>query len=347
MPWQRRLLASLPLAAAALWLTTASASAQALGVPNGAPQAPTNAPKVDSVKQAAQPAVQAAQPAAHAAKGAQQTATKAAQPVTHTVDQATKQANAAVTAVSRSVEQTVQTAVAAAPAPVPSPPSLPAAPQIPALSPVLDTVTEVVTQVVTPIDAVVDEAEQPEADSAPPPFAQPVVRAEISLPVAAQPAVAPPLPRVVAEPNTEAVVTDIPADEETPSALEVSSDINVIPTTERFTEINAIAAFPQPALVAQAPVIDAPAKDVLQPANVDSFEPLVPGGTSYYVLPASDPTTPVTTKLPASIGLPNSAAAGQVPSLTPLTAPDTVRGVWPNAGRLPSVIVLPNLAPPG
>src|SRR5260370_32992114 len=110
--------------------------------------------------------------------------------------------------------------------------------------------------------------------------------------------------------------------------------------------MRANAAFPYPAQVTKAPVNDAPSEDLLHPATVNSFEPLGPSDTSNYVLPAFDPMTPVTTKLPASLGLPNSAAAGQVPSLTPLTAPDTLRGVWPNAGRLPSVIVRPTLPPP-
>jgi hypothetical protein len=319
------------------------------------PQAPTSAPKVAETvnKQAAQPAVQAAQPAVHAAQSAQQTAAKAAQPVKQTVDQATKQANATVTAVSHGVEQTVQAAVATAPAPVPTPPSLPDAPQIPALSPVVDTVTGVVTQAVAPITAVVDETEQPEADSAPPPLAAPVAQSPIRLAVAAKPAnVAPAISVVTDEPVPPSAAT-LEADE---PLLETTSDDassqSEAPTTIRFTELNATASFPQPALAAEASVVDAPsapAEDAPR-ADVDGFEPLVAIDTTHWAThasPTSVPMAPVTTTLPGSIGLPNSAAAGQVPSLTALTAADTFRGVWHHARRLPSVIVLPNLAPPG
>jgi hypothetical protein len=349
MSWRRRLLASLPLAAATLWLTTAAASAQALGLPSGAPQAPTSAPKVAEIvnKQAAQPAV-------HAAQSAQQTVTKAAQPAKQTVDQATKQTNAAVTAVSHSVEKTVQSAVATAPAPVPSPPSLPAAPEIPALSPVVETVADVVAQVVAPIAAVVGETEQSEADMALAPVAPPEQPAQVKLPVAAQPAIAAPsIAILVTELTTDTTtppVMDPPGDEELSLPVEASSDVETMGTPVRFAEINASAAFPQPALVSEAPVVDASladAEDVLQSIDVDSFEPIVPRDTTHFVSPTPTPTAPLTSKLPASIGLPNTAGAGQLPSLTALTAPDRFRAVWPRAGRLPSVIVLPNLAPPG
>jgi hypothetical protein len=358
MSWRRRLLASLPLVAAALWLTTAAASAQALGLPSAAPLVPTSAPKVAETvnKQAVQPAVHVAQPAVNGAQSAQQTAAKAAQPVKQTVDQATKQTNAAVSTVAHTVEKTVQTALATAPAPVPSPPSVPTAPEIPALSPVVDTLAEVVAQVVAPIAALADETDQPAADTAVAPVALPVVQAQVRLPVATLPAVATPMTIVVAEPTTDTTntrVTDTPVDEEIPPLeAEASSDVENLPTPVRFVEINAVAAFPQPALVADEPVIDvssAPAEDAPR-ADVDTFEPLAPVDATHGVTllsPTPEPATPLQTKMPGSIGLPNTAAAGQLPSLTPLPGPDIFRGVWPHARRLPSVIVLPNLAPPG
>jgi hypothetical protein len=62
------------------------------------------------------------------------------------------------------------------------------------------------------------------------------------------------------------------------------------------------------------------------------------------VLP--EPTPPFSA-LPASVGLSSTAAAGWLPSFAQLTVLDTWRPLSPRAPGSRSVIVVPNLAPPG
>jgi hypothetical protein len=143
-------------------------------------------------------------------------------------------------------------------------------------------------------------------------------------------------------------VTDTVTDEETPTQEASMEDVMVI-TPLRLIEINDLAWFPQAVHVAEEPVADDPVT-----VDVDNFEPLPPITTthpatneSFGSQPATPDPTPAATALPGSIGLPNSSASGQTPFLTAPTAPDVWRGLWQDTHRVPSVIVLPNLAPPG
>src|SRR5260370_38914544 len=102
---QRRVLASLALVSAALWMTTAAASAQSLGQPSLA-RAPTSPAKVvDTVRTAAQPA----QPAAQAVS---QAAAAAAKPVNSTPHQGTSAVAQTAKSAPTPIQPVVPTAVA-------------------------------------------------------------------------------------------------------------------------------------------------------------------------------------------------------------------------------------------
>jgi hypothetical protein len=144
------------------------------------------------------------------------------------------------------------------------------------------------------------------------------------------------------------MVTDTVTDEETPTQ-DVSTEDEVVVTPLRLIEMNDLAWFPQAAQVTEELVVDDPVR-----VDMDSFEPFLPVTTphwatneSFSTQPATPDPTPVTTALPGGIGLPNSSATGQTPFFPAPTAPDAWRHLWQHARRLPSVIVLPNLAPPG
>jgi hypothetical protein len=118
----------------------------------------------------------------------------------------------------------------------------------------------------------------------------------------------------------------------------------------RLVEINDAAWFPRAAPLAEEPLLlDTPIAILEDSVTFDvaSFEPLLPIAESLSTYPATPDPTPVTTGLPGSIGLPNSSATGHTPFLTAPTSPDVWRGLWRNARRAVSIIVLPNLAPPG
>src|SRR6266568_2788615 len=115
MSRQRRVLASLALVSAALWMTTAAASAQSLGQPSLA-QAPTSPAKVvDTVSKAVQPAQAVTQAAAPAAKPVSSTAHQ----VTSTVAQTAKSAPTAVQPVVPTTVPTLPPAVGVPSLPAP------------------------------------------------------------------------------------------------------------------------------------------------------------------------------------------------------------------------------------
>ena len=159
MSWQQRVLASLALVSAALWMTTAAASAQSLGQPSLA-QAPTSPAKVvDTVSKAVQPAQPAAQAVTQAAAPVAKPVSSTAHQVTSTVAQTAKSAPTAVQPVVPTTVPTLPPAVGVPSLPAPIANVVSAAQPAEAFpSQVAESVVEIVADQAPAMAEVADEA---------------------------------------------------------------------------------------------------------------------------------------------------------------------------------------------
>jgi hypothetical protein len=101
------------------------------------------------------------------------------------------------------------------------------------------------------------------------------------------------------------------------------------------------------AMIADLPAAQAASSGSVEPPQsaccAATHGPLSP------IQPSKAPSdAPATAALPASVGTPSTAASGGVLTFSPAAS---MRGTWqslyPIGRKVPSVIVLPNLAPPG
>jgi hypothetical protein len=174
----------------------------------------------------------------------------------------------------------------------------------------------------------------------------------VAEPSASKPAgvVAPPTTDVVDEHEDAAAA---PADVPEPQVTQVIPVHDTWPLEPRVTQLPVVVADAiAMEIIAEnlAVVADQLTPSVISPSPVpfaaQSVSASAPRDSSN-----SDPIrpdlTPPFSALPASIGLSSGAAAGWLPSFTPLAVHDVWRPWSYPMRRVQSVIVLPNLAPPG
>jgi ribonuclease E len=391
MAWPKRVLASLALVGATLWLTTAAVSAQSVGLPS-APQTTASPPKADQVvhqaAKAAPPAAQAVkQAAAPASQTAKQVTSTASQPVSQTAKSASKalpitpptpavSIQKAPTPVAQVIEPVVHKAKAAvqevvtevassAPEPVPQ---------------VVETVISVVSNQAPVVANVTRDEPPPEtAETIDEPASEPV---EVQAPRVVR-SVAVPIASVRRQPLVQ--VVEAPAAEEPVAALDdlaapTQADESaaperredqpeaVLPLGEAILAIHdrveptapamAPAAAPRndienwPALVAEEPAVAV--EDVVSSATV--AKAAVPT-----VAPAASPNPqgelargdvepinnePALPSQPLTVTS-ASSAAGWLAGPASVSVHESWTSLFPIGPMLPSVIVLPNLTPPG
>ena len=247
-----------------------------------------------------------------------QTVKQTAAPVTRTAAKTVQQ-------VTSTTSQTVQTVVAAAPTVVSVSVRVPAVPTVAA-----PVTAAVVAPVVPQAEAVVSA-----------PSVAPVVEHEAAAlsPIVAQ------TPRVVHEAEAAPQVVATPPEETLHSleAVPINAAILDVHDHEQ-TDLEAVAAWPS----ITSDVKPLHVHDVPPPAL--SGEPVPPVQNANQG-PLDDPTSPRPASqaaVPATMGAPSVATVSPVaPSNSALAFEDLWEGMMRSGRRLASVIVLPNLAPPG
>jgi hypothetical protein len=353
MPSPRRLLASLALASLALWITTAAASAQSTGLPS-APSTTVSPPKLDhavqAVKQTAAPVSQTVKQVTSTVSNGVKSVPKAlpaTPPPPHVALPKPRAPEADVEPLvhetQAAVEQVVEDAIAA----------------VPDLAPVVATVLPdqaAVTRHDVPGDVVevVVDAPTPSKDVVV--FDAPLVTVEVveQLPASTTPEVSANAPTAI-----EPTAIEPTADEPTDGVLPIGDAVVAIHDRE---PIIMLVTAPEPSLgpaVDDWPALIAPSASVRQVAESGPIvaAEIIATPEAESAREASPPTSaPVVPSqpqpaVPTSLGFSSTSTSNSPTDWLTSMAAVSGRDSWTRlffAGRkLPSVIVLPNLAPPG